>query len=344
MKRKLRILLLMHESLVPPDDVKGLSEKEMAPWKTEFDVATALGELKHDVRKLGLGSDLSVLRKAIEEFRPHINFNLMEEFHGVGVYDMHVVSYLELMKRRYTGCNPRGLMLAHDKALSKQILHYHRIGVPDHAVFPMNRKVRKPRRLEYPLLVKSLTEEGSLGIAQASLVHDDKQLKDRTEFVHRQIGTDAIAEVFIRGRELYVGVIGNQRLEALPVWELRQTRGREDEPLIATSKVKWDEAYQKKKGIVYEQAKHLDEKAQRELKRVAKRTYKILNLTGYARIDFRLADDGKLYVLEANPNPDLAYGAEFAESAESTRLDYPDLVQRIVNLGMRYRAQWQDDE
>ena len=137
MTKKLRVLVLMHEDLVPPETIKGLSDKQINPWKTEYDVVVTLKDLGHEVQPLGVASDLGVLRQAIETFKPHITFNLLEEFHGVAVYDQHVVSYLELMKSRYTGCNPRGLMLAHDKALSKQVLSYHRLAVPDWVVLPM---------------------------------------------------------------------------------------------------------------------------------------------------------------------------------------------------------------
>ena len=147
MRKRLRILVLVHEDLVPPESIEGLSDIETAPWKTEYDVTVTLRELGHTVLPLGVGSDLGVLRTAMFEFKPHITFNLLEEFHGVAVYDQHVVSYLELMKRRYTGCNPRGLMIAHDKALSKQILSYHRIRVPEFIVLPLGRKVRRPRRI-----------------------------------------------------------------------------------------------------------------------------------------------------------------------------------------------------
>ena len=339
-KRKLRILVPMHEDLLPPDSLEGVSEQEMTKWKTEYDVIVTLrDDLGHEVLALGLRDDLSVLRKAIEEFNPHIAFNLLEEFHGVSVYDHHVVSYLELMKRRYTGCNPRGLLLAHDKALSKQILSYHRVPVPDFAVFPLGQKIRRPKRLEFPLFVKSLTEEGSVGIAQASLVHDDEQLSERVRFVHESLATDVIAERFIDGRELYVGVIGNQRLQTFPAWELTMTNP--DAPLIATAKVKWDVDYQKKAGIKYGKAKPLPDGVQPQLERLCKRAYRNLNLTGYARMDLRLTPDGKLYLLEANPNPQLSYGDEFAESAEVSGIGYPALLDRIVKLGLAYRAQWQ---
>ena len=341
-RRKLRILVPMHADLVPPSSLEGVSEQEMTKWKTEYDVIVTLrDDLGHDVLALGLLDDLSVLRMAIEEFNPHIAFNLLEEFHGVSVYDHHVVSYLELMKRRYTGCNPRGLLLAHDKALSKQILTYHRIPVPDFAVFPLGQKTRRPKRLEFPLFVKSLTEEGSAGIAKASLVNDDTQLAERVQFIHESLRTDAIAEQFIDGRELYVGVIGNRRLQTLPVWELTLAGQEEGAPLIATAKVKWDVEYQKKLGIKYAKAQSLPEGTEPAIARLCKRAYKTLNLTGYARMDLRLTADGKLFLLEANPNPQLSYGDEFAEAAETIGIGYPALLERIVKLGLAYRAQWQ---
>jgi D-alanine-D-alanine ligase len=342
---KRRVLVLVHETLVPPDSIEGLSDKELTPVKTEFDVTATLRDMGHEVLPLGVGSDLGVLRSAMFDFNPQITFNLLEEFHGVAVYDQHVVSYLELMKRRYTGCNPRGLMLAHDKALSKQVMTFHRIPVPEFGVFPMDRKFREPsRRVAFPMLVKSLTAEGSEGISQASLVTDVNQLRERTEFVHRQQGTDAIAERYIEGRELYVGVWGNQRLKTLPIWELSFKNNPEDSPLIATAKVKWDWAYQEKKGIVYGPANELPDGIRDKILRICKRTYKVLNLTGYARIDLRLTSEGKIFVLEANPNPDLSFGGEFAESAETDGISYENVLDRIIQLGMSYRAQWQESQ
>ena len=339
--KKLRVLVLMHADLVPPESIEGLSDAEIAPWKTEYDAVVTLRDLGHETLPLGVDSDLGVLRRAIEEFQPHITFNLLEEFHGVAVYDHHVVSYLELMQRRYTGCNPRGLLLAHDKALSKKILAFHRIRTPDFAVFPMGQKIRRTRRLGFPLFVKSLTEEASRGISQASLVRDDEQLQERVSFVHRQLRTDAIAESFIEGRELYVGVMGNHRLQVFPTWELTFDRMPEDVPFIATAKVKWDLEYQKKRGIKYTRAEGLSDATVQSITRMCKRAYRVLNLSGYARLDLRLTEAGDLYLLEANPNPELAFGGEFAESAEAAGIGYDELLQRILNLGRSYRVEWQ---
>jgi D-alanine-D-alanine ligase len=162
--KPLRILALMHDDLVPPEDVTGIDVAE-ADWKMEFDVTVTLKNLGHEVHNVGVASDLSVIRKAIEEWRPHVVLNLLEHFHGVPLFDQNVVSYLELLRVPYSGCNPRGLMLARDKGLSKKLLAYHRIAVPDFHVFQVGRKVRRPTRLSFPLIVKSTTHEASTAIS-----------------------------------------------------------------------------------------------------------------------------------------------------------------------------------
>lgn len=178
-RKKLRIIVLMHEDLIPPDSIEGLSEKDVAPFKTEFDVTATLREMGHTVWPLGVGSDLSVIRSAVDELKPDIAFNLLEEFDGIGVFDAHVVSYLEMIKLPYTGCNPRGLMIAHNKATAKMIARYHRISVPRFDVVPIGKTLRRRRTLKFPVIVKSLTEEGSVGISQASVVHDLEKLHER---------------------------------------------------------------------------------------------------------------------------------------------------------------------
>lgn len=335
--RKLRVLALIREGLEPPDDAEEHEDRENAPWRTEYDVVATLEDVGHEVRPLGVYSDLGVIRQAIEEWRPHVAFNLLEEFNGVAVYDQNVVGYLELMRLPYTGCNPRGLLLSRDKALSKKLLSYHRIRVPDFAVFPIGRRVRRPARLSFPLFVKSLVEDASLGISEASLVRDERGLQERVAFIHGHVGTDAIAEQFIEGRELYVAVMGNRRLDVFPVWELLLTNKPEGAPLIATAKVKWDLAYQKKWGVVSRRAEGLPDGCPERIMQVCKRAYRILGLSGYARMDLRLAPDGSIYVLEANPNPELAANEDFAKSAEENGVSYGKLLRRIVNLGFRRR-------
>jgi len=334
--RPLKILALMHEDLVPPDDITGLTEKQIQPWKMEYDVKVTLEAMGHDVHPVGIYGDLSVLRKALEKIQPDIVFNMMEEFNGQPLFDQHLVSYLELNRVRYTGCNPRGLTLAHDKALSKQILAHHRIPVPGFSVFRQGRKVKRPRRLGFPLLVKSLIDEGSVGIARASVVHDDASLAERVELVHRQAGSPAIAEQYIEGRELYMSLVGNDRLQTFTPWELIFNKLPEGAPNIATSKLKWNYAHQEQMGLESRPAELTAEETRR-LVAVSKRIYRALFLSGYARLDFRMSPAGEFYILEANPNPCLAFGEDFAEGVETAGVGYEALLDTILRNGLNYR-------
>lgn len=332
--KKLRVVVLMHEDLIPPDSLDGFSETDINEWKTEYDVVSALEELGHEVFKLGVRDELGPLRRAIDEFKPDIVFNLLEEFRGEAVYDLNVIAYLELRGVAYTGCGPRGLLLARDKSLSKQLLSYHRIRVPRFVVCRIGRKIRRPRGLDFPLIVKSLTEDSSMGISQASVVYDDAMLAERVAFVHDRIKTDAIVEQFIDGRELYVSVLGNTRLTVLPVAELVFRRKPSDGVLIATTAAKHDVAYQERWGVDVRRARGLSAETEQKLERIGKRIYRILGLTGYGRIDFRLGGDGEPYFLEANPNPEIARYEEFASAADAAGMSYEKLLERILRLGL----------
>jgi len=333
--RPLRVLVLMHPDLIPPESSKGHSQEEINVWKTEYDVVTTLRKAGHDVKPLGVHDELKPIRDEVETWKPDVVVTLLEEFHGEAIYDQNVVSFLELMRVPYTGCNPRGLMLARGKDLSKTLVHYHRIPVPAFAVFPMRRKVRRPARLPLPLIVKSLNEHGSWGISQASVVDSDDKLVERVNFIHERVGTPAIAEQYIEGREIYVGVIGNERLRVLPVWELTFGNMAEGDWPIATEKVKHDPGYQERRKILHGPAKDLSPELVVRIQRIAKRIYRTLELDGYARIDFRLAADGTPYFLEANPNPEIAESEEFAAAAKHDGIKYRELLHRILALGMQ---------
>jgi D-alanine-D-alanine ligase len=332
------VLVLMHTNLVPPERLEGYSEQEILAWKAEFDVVTCLRQLGHEVRALGVQDELLPIRDAVEEWRPHIVFNLLEEFHWNVLFDHNVVSFLELLRVSYTGCNPRGMILARSKALSKKILHYHRIATPQFAVFPLGRRAKRPPRLGFPLIVKSLLEHASLGIAQSSVVDSDQKLAERVAFIHESVGTDAIAEEYIDGRELYVGVLGNGRLQSLPVWELCFDNMPANALLIATAKVKHDVRYQKKRGIRHQPAGDLSPELCARIASLTKRIYRVLEIDGCARIDFRLTPRGELYFVDANPNPDMADGEEFAAAAAHAGLSYGELLERILQLGLHRGA------
>jgi len=334
---KRRILALVHEHLVPPEDTTGIDVLE-AEWKMEYDVIETLREMGHEVRVLGVHDDLAGIRPAAGFFEPHVVFNLMEAFAGVTTFDQNVVSYLELLRLRYTGCNPRGLIFARDKALSKKLLAYHRIPVPEFTVVRRGLKPALPKRLQYPLIVKSLFFEASVGISQASVVENEEQLARRVQFIHENVGTAAILEQFVDGRELYVGVLGNDRLQVFPVWEMSFAHMPENRWHIATERVKWSTKYQQKHGIMTDAARLTPSLSDR-IQHIARRVYRALDLSGYARIDLRLDENDHAFVLEANPNPNLAYGEDFAESAEKADLSYERLLERIVTLGLKWEPE-----
>jgi D-alanine-D-alanine ligase len=305
--KKLRVVQICHRPFLPPDDIDGLTADEIHPFRMEYDVWRALTVSGHEVIRIGVEDELVPIRQAIEAHRPHVVFNCLRYFHDIAIYDAHVVSYLELLKVPYTGANPRGLLLSNDKVLSKKILSYHRVRTPAFLVFRRGQPIRVPAKTRYPMIVKTVAEHASLGIAQASVVRDEDQLRERVAFVHDKIGHDAMAEAYIEGRELTVGVLGNERLTTFPVWDLSAEQ-------VAA------------------------------IQRLAKRIYRALELSGFARIDLRMDAEGRVFVLEANPNPDLSFGEDFAESAEAAGLDYERLIQRIATLGIAYRPAWKSAE
>jgi D-alanine-D-alanine ligase len=339
-----RVLVLMHESLVPPASLEGLSDKEIDEFRTEYDVTATLEKAGHEVKALGLGDNLAELRSVVTEWKPDVAFNLLEEFQGIVTYDQYVVAFLELMKLPYTGCNPRGMMISRDKALSKQILAYHRIPTPGFAVFRKGQRYRIPRRLKYPLFVKSATEDASFGISQASVVSDLERLRERIEFIHEQTNSDALVEEYIEGRELYVSILGNERLRSLPVWEMDFGTLPDVMAGIATRKVKWDRRYQTKHGIRTGAAQNLPEGCPAYLDKLSKRIFRALYLSGYARMDFRMRPDGSVFVLEANCNPNISREEDFAESAQAAGLEYPALLEQIIRVGNNYQAAWRAGE
>ncbi len=333
--RRYRILIITHEALVPADlaELSGMEDSV-----TECHVYSTLVELGHHVRMLGIGDQLTDLRDTIRDWRPHVVFNLMEQFAGIVSYDYYVVAFLELLRQRYTGCGPRGLMLSRDKVLTKQVLAWHRVPTAAFQFIPFGKRFKEPRRLRFPLFVKSATDDASLGIAQASLVDDMQSLKERVEFIHEQVQSDALVEEYIEGREIYVGVIGNAQLKTFPPWEM--DFGSLPRAGIATRKVKWDRKYQEKHGITTGAAPDLSPAQNDQLSRLAKRVYRALHMNGFARMDFRMRPDGGVFLLEANANPNLTRDEDLAESAKVEGVSYEALLQRIVSLGLSYMPEW----
>lgn len=335
--KHLRVILLIQELLVPPDCFEDLDDDDFDLVKTEYDVRVELENYGHEVLMVGLSDSLAPLDEALASFEPDIVFNLLEEFRGSRERSHAVLAYLELRGVPYTGCNPRGLLLAQDKALSKALLRHHGIQTPNFLVVAEGRKPPQ-RRLRFPIIVKSLHGDASEGLSQASVVRSQAKLAARVEFIHRNHG-DALIEEYIPGRELYCGVLGYRKLTALPVWEMRMTKLPANVPNIATERIKWDLAYQEKVGVKIGRARRLSPALEARIQATSKRAFSLLKMSGWGRIDFRLTPEGEPYFLEANPNGDIALVEEFASSAKAAGFSYLELLHAVINIGLRAAKQ-----
>jgi D-alanine-D-alanine ligase len=261
-------------------------------------------------------------------------FNLADQFKNNRAFDQHIASFLAMHGVPFTGCGSTGLTLCKHKGISKKILSYHRIHTAAFVVIPRGRRIARPKKLKFPILIKPLKEEASLGISQASFVETDEQFKERVQFIHEKFDNDVIAEEYIEGRELYVGIFGNLRLQVFPIRELIFKEVPPDEPKIATYKAKWDEEYRKRWGLQNQFAEGLDPVLVSQIEQTCKRIYRLLTIDGYARLDLRLTAKNEIYFIEANPNPILAADEDFALSALKANLSYPQLIDLIIRLGL----------
>src|SRR5947209_12392117 len=303
-------------------------------WQTEANVMAALGALGHTAEHLAIFDDVDLLRQKLETFAPDVLFNLVEQFKNNPGFDQNIVSFFEMQDLPFTGCGSTGLTLCKHKGISKKILHYHGIHVPNFVVIPRGQRIARPRQLKFPILVKPVKEEASYGISQASFVETDDDFRERVAFINEKYNSDAIAEEYIEGRELYVSLMGNVRLTVFPIREMVFREVPPDEPKIATYKAKWDQEYRKRWGLENHFAEDLDPALVTKIQETCKDIYRLLTIDGYARIDLRLTSENKLYFIEANPNPILADDEDFALAAGKAGLSYPKLIDRIVRQGM----------
>ncbi|PYL07511.1 MAG: hypothetical protein DME33_10140 [Verrucomicrobia bacterium] len=335
MKKKLKVLVLFDGTSPTRLDQDFSQELKTKDWKTEADVMHALGALGHIAEHLAIYDDVDLVRQKLETFAPDVLFNLVEQFKNKPGFDQYIVSFLEMQELPFTGCGSTGLTLCKHKGISKKILHYHGIHVPNFLVIPRGQRIGRPRQLKFPVLVKPVKEEASYGISQASFVQNEEQFRERVAFIHEKHNSDAIAEEYIDGRELYVSIMGNVRLTIFPIRELLFREVPPNEPKIATYKAKWDEEYRKRWGLENRFAEDLDPALVAGIEGSCKDIYRLLTIDGYARIDLRLTPANKLYFIEANPNPILADDEDFALSAAKAGLAYSQLIERILRLGVK---------
>lgn len=326
---KPRVTILFDTDGEPPKDQdysKQLEESDEA----EFDVARALRKLGYPFDLLGLLHDVRVCLDELEKRKPEVVFNLAEGFRRNSGLDYAVAGLLEMLAIPYTGCPPLSLQLARDKAVSKKILRFHGVRVPEFAVFRQENHTQRPSDLRFPLIVKPVAEDASVGIAQSSVVRDDKTLQERVAYIHEKLRQDAIVEELIIGREIYVAVVGNDPPKPLPPVEMIFKKEEDEELKIATFRAKWSAKYRKDKGIANVVAKDVKEELLEKVLQAGVTTYQQLHLRDYARVDMRLTPDNEVYVIEANPNPFIAAGEDLPMAAAEAGIDYPGLVELVV--------------
>jgi len=334
---KTRLLVLFDTDGEPPASQDYRKQIESTD-EAEFDIARALIAKGHQVRMFGFRDNLDQLIAGLRTEPADVIFNLAERFRGQSALDYTVTAVLDMLGLPYTGASSEGLMLARDKALTKKVFAYQGIRIPHFMVCYRDAPVQRPSDLRFPLIVKPLDEDASVGIAQASVVRDDDALKERVTFIHGRIKTDAIVEEFIAGRELYIGVMGNDPPVALPPIEMVFGNDSTVESRIATFKAKWSVRYREGRGIQNMIAENLSDEVRQRLAEVALRAYEAAGLRDYGRIDVRLAHDDAIYVVEANPNPYLAEGEDLAWAAEEGGHLYPEFIEKIAEMAIKRGA------
>jgi D-alanine-D-alanine ligase len=334
---KLNIVVLFDRWEEPEDP--GAASSDKAPLsrtldkkEVEEEVADALGKLGHEAVLHVLDGSTKSLH-ALARLDCDLVFNLAESFAGNDTADHCIAAYLELIGKRFTGSGSHGLLYAQDKGVAKKILEFHGIHTP---VFARSYRGRLDfsHDLEFPVIVKPAREDGSIGIEFNAVVSSIRELMERIDWLHANFDSPVLIEEYVEGREMYVGVIGNENASALPVIELDLSKLPEGRPRIAGAEVKWGKgtrAYKDTKSAV---AEDLPEETTALLQQTAVAVYQALDLHDYARIDMRLRPDGRVAVIEANPNPWLASKAEFAMAARKAGRTYTQLIEEITDLAL----------
>lgn len=329
-----KVLVLFDTAGTPPENQDFTEELKTDDWAAEAHVIEALNKLGHEVRTIGVWDEPGMIIDEIKTNPPDVVFNLTEHFNEVSAYDRNVAGLLEMMGVPYTGSSPTGLTLCKNKGMAKELLAYHKIRVPNFALFSPRASIKKPPHLKFPLFIKPAEEEASYGISQDSFVETEEALEERIRFIHERMNQTALAEEYIEGREIYVSLMGNERLQVFPLREVIFTEVPEGQPKFATFKAKWDDTYRKRWGIQNVFAGPFAEGTVQRIGKICKAVYHALRIHGYGRIDLRVTPEDEIVILEANPNPNLDRDDEFAQSAVKAGLTYERMIQRILRLAL----------
>jgi D-alanine-D-alanine ligase len=261
-------------------------------------------------------------------------FNLTESYGGDDTKEMHVAAYMDLVGLPYTGAGPHANFLAQDKAIAKKMFAFHGIRTPFFAT-AYRGQIDHAHDISFPLIVKPMSEDGSIGINSDAVVTSIKELMERVQYIQDDFDSPALIEEYIEGREIYAAILGSyESTRALPLVELDLSKLPEGLPKIASYDVKFEkhtEAHRLTKSAV---ATDLDEETMTRLTETAIAAYRAVKLRDYGRIDMRLTPKGEVYVIEANPNPWLSSKHEFAMAAKASGLSYTQLIGEILDLAL----------
>ena len=332
---KLKIVVLYDRVLVDDSEEQASSDKSpvvrtLDKKEVEEEVADVLTKLGHEPVMYELdGTQKSLL--GLAKLECDLVFNLAESFADDDTADFKITAFLDLLGKKYTGTGSHGLMLAQDKAVAKKIFAFHGIHTPTFAKSYRGR-LDFSHDLQFPVIVKPAREDGSIGIEFSAVVNSIRELMERMDWLHANFDSPVLIEEYIDGRELYVAIIGNDKVEALPIIELDLSKLPDGTPRIAAAEVKWGKgtkAYKDTKSAI---ATDLPEEVVQTLQQTAIAAYQALELRDYGRVDMRLQEDGRVHVIEVNPNPWLSSRAEFAMAARKSGRTYPQLIEEIIEL------------
>jgi len=310
--------------------------KKKKPLTDREAIAKALTELGHEPFEIAVDGKPRTLTK-IARSDADLFFNLTESYAGDDTKEMHFAAFLDLVGKKYTGAGPDASYLAMEKSVAKKIMRFHEIDTPFSALVYKGR-LDHAQDLKFPVIVKPGSEDASKGIDVNSVVNSIKELMERIEYIEHEFDAPALIEEYIEGREIYAAILGNDKPEALPLVELDLSKLPDDVPRIAGYEVKFDvntEAYKLTKSAP---AKDLDDELVEKIQNVALTTWRALKFRDYGRVDCRVTTEGKVYVLEANPNPWLDPTAEFFMAAKESGRSYAEMIREIVDGAVaRYR-------
>ena len=335
-EKKFKVAVLYEnwgEEEQPPEPEKRRRRGKRKKKREKHDheeIFEALDKLGHEPSYVVLdGTDKTLT--ALARCETDLFFNLVESYAGDDHKEMHVAAYLDLLGRPYTGAGPQALFLAQDKALAKKIFEFHGIRTPFFATCYQG-TLDHSHDISFPLIVKPISEDASIGIDKDSVVGSVKELMQRIQYVQEEFESPALIEEYIEGREIYASVLGNQEPEVLPLVELDMSRLPAGMPKVAGTEVKWEKDSEAYKATRSAPVEDLDEETISRLAETALAAYRTLKLRDYARIDMRLTGKGEVYVIEANPNPWLSSNSEFFMAAKKSGRTYADMIGEIVDL------------